>query len=125
MLLDLIKADLKLLSIEQDHFISEKKLIAEGKIDEAITKLKDLGLIYEGILDKPKGKQIEDWEPREQMLFKSSNYGDEIDRPLQKSNGEWTYFANDIAYHFDKYQRGSQKLIDIWGADHGLSLIHI
>ena len=119
LLLDLIKADLKLLSIEQDHFISEKKLIAEGKIDEAITKLKDLDLIYEGILDKPKGKQIEDWEPREQMLFKSSNYGDETDRPLQKSNGEWTYFANDIAYHFDKYQRGSQKLIDIWGADHG------
>ncbi len=119
LLLDLIKADLKLLSIEQDHFISEKKLIAEGKIDEAITKLKNLDLIYEGILDKPKGKQIEDWEPREQMLFKSSNYGDETDRPLQKSNGEWTYFANDIAYHFDKYQRGSQKLIDIWGADHG------
>ncbi len=119
LLLDLIKADLKLLSIEQDHFISEKKLIAEGKIDEAITKLKDLDLIYEGILDKPKGKQIEDWEPREQMLFKSSNYGDETDRPLQKSNGEWTYFANDIAYHFDKHQRGSQKLIDIWGADHG------
>ena len=119
MLLDLIKADLKLLSIEQDHFISEKKLIAEGKIDEAIKKLKDLDLIYEGILNKPKGKQIEDWEPREQMLFKSSNYGDETDRPLQKSNGEWTYFANDIAYHFDKYQRGSQKLIDIWGADHG------
>mgnify|MGYP003310111409 FL=1 len=119
LLLDLIKADLKLLSIEQDHFISEKKLIAEGKINEAITKLKDLDLIYEGILDKPKGKQIEDWEPREQMLFKSSNYGDETDRPLQKSNGEWTYFANDIAYHFDKYQRGSQKLIDIWGADHG------
>ena len=119
LLLDLIKADLKLLSIEQDHFISEKKLIAEGKIDEAIKKLKDLDLIYEGILNKPKGKQIEDWEPREQMLFKSSNYGDETDRPLQKSNGEWTYFANDIAYHFDKYQRGSQKLIDIWGADHG------
>ncbi len=119
LLLDMIKADLKLLSIEQDHFISEKKLIVEGKIDEAITKLKDLDLIYEGILDKPKGKQIEDWEPREQMLFKSSNYGDETDRPLQKSNGEWTYFANDIAYHFDKYQRGSQKLIDIWGADHG------
>ena len=119
LLLDLIKADLKLLSIEQDHFISEKKLIAEGKIDEAIKKLKDLDLIYEGILNKPKGKQVEDWEPREQMLFKSSNYGDETDRPLQKSNGEWTYFANDIAYHFDKYQRGSQKLIDIWGADHG------
>jgi len=119
LLLDLIKEDLKLLSIEQNHFISEKKLIAEGKIDEAIKKLKDLDLIYEGILNKPKGKQIEDWEPREQMLFKSSNYGDETDRPLQKSNGEWTYFANDIAYHFDKYQRGSQKLIDIWGADHG------
>ena len=65
------------------------------------------------------GKQIEDWEPRKQLLFKSSEYGDEIDRPLQKSDGEWTYFANDIAYHYDKYLRGSTHLIDILGADHG------
>ena len=78
-----------------------------------------MNLIYEGILDKPKGKQIEDWEPRKQLLFKSSEYGDEIDRPLQKSDGEWTYFANDIAYHYDKYLRGSTHLIDILGADHG------
>ena len=76
-------------------------------------------LIYQGELEKPKGKMIDDWEPREQMLFRSSTYGDEVDRPLQKSNGEWTYFANDIAYHFDKYQRGASHLIDIWGADHG------
>ena len=78
-----------------------------------------MNLIYEGMLDKPKGKQIEDWEPRKQLLFKSSEYGDEIDRPLQKSDGEWTYFANDIAYHYDKYLRGSTHLIDILGADHG------
>jgi len=71
------------------------------------------------VLDPPKGKKPDDWEPRPQMLFKSTNYGDEVDRPLQKSNKEWTYFANDIAYHFDKYKRGSTHLIDILGADHG------
>ena len=94
-------------------------MVNKGKIDEAINALKDQDLIYYGTLEQPKGKVIEDWEPREQMLFKSSSYGDEVDRPLQKSNGEWTYFANDIAYHFDKYKRGSDHLIDILGADHG------
>ena len=82
-------------------------MVKKGKIDEAINELKEQDLIYHGTLEQPKGKVIEDWEPREQMLFKSSLYGDEVDRPLQKSNGEWTYFANDIAYHFDKYKRGS------------------
>ena len=80
---------------------------------------KDMDMIYRGTLEKPKGKEIEDWEPREQLLFRSTKFGDEIDRPLQKSSGEWTYFANDIAYHFDKIQRGSNHLIDILGADHG------
>ena len=119
LLLENIKEDLGKLSINQDVFVSEKELITQGKIDKTIDELKNMNLIYEGILDKPKGKQIEDWEPRKQLLFKSSEYGDEIDRPLQKSDGEWTYFANDIAYHYDKYLRGSTHLIDILGADHG------
>ena len=118
-LLSVIKSDLAKLSINQDLFVSEKNLIQQDKITTAIEILKKQGLIYEGILEPPKGKQIDDWEPREQMLFKSSKFGDEVDRPLQKSNGEWTYFANDMAYHFDKYQRGSKHLIDILGADHG------
>ena len=119
MMLVMIKNDLKNLNINQDIFVSELELVKKGKIDEAINELKEQDLIYHGTLEQPKGKVIEDWEPREQMLFKSSLYGDEVDRPLQKSNGEWTYFANDIAYHFDKYKRGSDHLIDILGADHG------
>ena len=119
MMLEMIKNDLKNLNINQDIFVSELELVKKGKIDEAINELKEQDLIYHGTLEQPKGKVIEDWEPREQMLFKSSLYGDEVDRPLQKSNGEWTYFANDIAYHFDKYKRGSDHLIDILGADHG------
>ena len=118
-LLSIIKNDLSKLDINQDLFVSEKNIVEQGKIASAIEILKQKGLIYNGVLEAPKGKQIDDWEPREQLLFKSSKFGDEIDRPLQKSNGEWTYFANDMAYHFDKYQRGSKHLIDIWGADHG------
>ena len=118
-LLSMIKDDLSKLDINQDLFISEKNIVEQGKITAAIEILKQQGLIYNGVLEAPKGKQIDDWEPREQMLFRSSKFGDEVDRPLQKSNGEWTYFANDMAYHFDKYQRGSKHLIDIWGADHG------
>ena len=94
-------------------------MVSKGKIDEAINNLKNSGLVYNGVLDPPKGKIPDDWEPRAQMLFESTKYGDEVDRPLQKSNKEWTYFANDIAYHFDKYSRGSDHLIDILGADHG------
>ena len=118
-MINLIKEDLAALSIHQDIFVSEQDLVNSGKIDEAISNLKKSGLIYEGVLDPPKGKTPDDWEPRPQMLFKSTEYGDEVDRPLQKSNKEWTYFANDIAYHFDKYVRGSNHLIDILGADHG------
>mgnify|MGYP001491874009 FL=1 len=118
-MMDLIKDDLAAISIHQDIFISEQDLVSDGKIDEAIKTLKKSNLIYEGVLEPPKGKKPDDWEPRPQMLFKSTNYGDEVDRPLQKSNKEWTYFANDIAYHFDKYQRGSNHLVDILGADHG------
>ena len=118
-MMDLIKDDLAAISIHQDIFISEQDLVSDGKIDEAIKTLKKSNLIYEGVLEPPKGKKPDDWEPRPQMLFKSTNYGDEVDRPLQKSNKEWTYFSNDIAYHFDKYQRGSNHLVDILGADHG------
>ena len=118
-MMDLIKDDLAAISIHQDIFISEQDLVSNGKIDEAIKALKKSNLIYEGVLEPPKGKKPDDWEPRPQMLFKSTKYGDEVDRPLQKSNKEWTYFANDIAYHFDKYQRGSNHLVDILGADHG------
>jgi len=118
-MMNLIKEDLAAISIYQDIFISEQDLVSNGKIDEAIKALKKSNLIYEGVLEPPKGKKPDDWEPRPQMLFKSTNYGDEVDRPLQKSNKEWTYFANDIAYHFDKYQRGSNHLVDILGADHG------
>ena len=118
-MMNLIKDDLAAISIHQDIFISEQDLVNNGKIDEAIKTLKKSNLIYEGVLEPPKGKKPYDWEPRPQMLFKSTNYGDEVDRPLQKSNKEWTYFANDIAYHFDKYQRGSNHLVDILGADHG------
>ena len=118
-LLDQIKSDLSSLSINQDIFVSEQSLINNGKINDTINILKNMDMIYKGVLEKPKGKEIEDWEPREQLLFRSSKFGDEVDRPLQKSSGEWTYFANDIAYHFDKIQRGSDHLIDILGADHG------
>ena len=118
-MMNLIKEDLAAISIHQDIFISEQDLVNNGKIDEAIKSLKKSNLIYEGVLEPPKGKKPDDWEPRPQMLFKSTKYGDEVDRPLQKSNKEWTYFANDIAYHFDKYQRGSNHLVDILGADHG------
>ena len=93
--------------------------MSRGLGDVYKRQLKDMNMIYRGTLEKPKGKEIEDWEPREQLLFRSTKFGDEIDRPLQKSSGEWTYFANDIAYHFDKIQRGSNHLIDILGADHG------
>jgi arginyl-tRNA synthetase len=77
------------------------------------------GLIYEGVLEPPKGKTPEDWEPREQTLFKSTEYGDDVDRPVKKSDGSWTYFAPDIAYHYDKVSRGFDLLIDVFGADHG------
>ena len=119
MMVSMIKNDLNNLNIQHDLFVSELELVSKGRINEAIDELRSQDLIYHGTLEKPKGKTVEDWEPREQMLFKSSLFGDEVDRPLKKSNGEWTYFANDIAYHYDKYKRGSNQLIDILGADHG------
>ncbi len=118
-MMDLIKSDLDLLGIEMDTYFSERSLYDSGQIEAALDRLKNNGLIYKGILEPPKGKKTEDWEPREQTLFKSTLHGDDVDRPVLKSDGTWTYFAPDIAYHFDKITRGFDLLIDIFGADHG------
>ncbi|MGI3167716.1 arginine--tRNA ligase [Pseudooceanicola sp. C21-150M6] len=115
----LIREDLQLLGVEMDHFFSEKSLYGTGKIEAAIEDLNSKGLIYKGVLEPPKGKVPEDWEPREQTLFKSTDHGDDVDRPIMKSDGAWTYFAPDIAYHYDKISRGYDLLIDVFGADHG------
>lgn len=118
-MMELIRGDLKALGVEMDVFYSEKSLYGTGRIEAALKALDDKGLIYRGTLEPPKGKLPEDWEPREQTLFKSTEYGDDVDRPVQKSDGGWTYFAPDIAYHFDKIERGFDMLIDVFGADHG------
>ena len=118
-MMDMIRADLKALNIEMDVFYSEKSLYGTGQIEAAIDDLDSKGLIYEGVLDPPKGKKPDDWEPREQILFKSTEHGDDVDRPIKKSDGVWTYFAPDIAYHYDKISRGFDEMIDIFGADHG------
>ncbi|WP_416915625.1 MAG: arginine--tRNA ligase [Roseicyclus sp.] len=118
-MMDLIRADLKALGVEMDVFYSEKSLYGTGRIEAALDDLRAKGLIYEGVLEPPKGKTPEDWEPRSQTLFKSTDFGDDVDRPVMKSDGAWTYFAPDIAYHYDKITRGFDELIDIFGADHG------
>ena len=102
-----------------DHYFSEKSLYGTGQIEAALASLEAQGLIYEGVLEPPKGKLPEDWEPREQTLFRSTAYGDDTDRPVKKSDGGWTYFAPDIAYHYNKIERGFDELIDVLGADHG------
>ena len=118
-MMDLIRADLNSLGVHMDVFYSEKSLNGTGKIESAINDLREKGLIYEGVLEAPKGKKPDEWEPREQTLFKSTDHGDDVDRPVQKSDGSWTYFAPDIAYHHDKVARGFDHLIDVFGADHG------
>jgi arginyl-tRNA synthetase len=115
----MIRDDLAALGVEMDVFYSEKSLYGTGRIEAAIEDLRAKGLIYRGTLAPPKGKLPEDWEPREQTLFKSTDYGDDVDRPIMKSDGGWTYFAPDIAYHHDKVTRGFDALIDVFGADHG------
>ncbi|MBV1867895.1 MAG: arginine--tRNA ligase [Marinosulfonomonas sp.] len=115
----LIRDDLAAIGVTMDRFFSEKSLYGGDKIEAAIKALDDAGLIYEGVLEPPKGKLPDDWEPREQTLFRSSAHGDDVDRPVKKSDGSWTYFAPDIAYHYDKVTRGYDQLIDILGADHG------
>ncbi len=118
-MMDMIRADLASLGVEMDVFFSEKSLYGSGRIEAALEELDAKGLIYEGVLPPPKGKPDDDWEPREQTLFKSTDHGDDVDRPVKKSDGGWTYFAPDIAYHYDKVQRGFDELIDVFGADHG------
>ena len=116
-MLVMIRADLALLGIHHDLFSSEAELQAAGKPEAAEAELRSRGLVYDGVLEAPKGETPEDWEPVELPLFRSSQFGDDQDRPIKKSNGQWTYFGADLAYHFQKSQSADQ-LIDIWGADH-------
>jgi len=118
-MMDLIREDLGALGIKHDVFTSERALVEAGRVDEALKTLEDRGLVYTGVLDPPKGKKPEDWESRPQTLFKATQFGDDVDRPLKKSDGSWTYFASDIANHFDKFKRGFANQIDVMGADHG------
>lgn len=118
-MMDLIREDLAVLNIRHDEFSSERALVDAGGVDAALATLDAEGLIYEGVLEPPKGKLPDDWEERPQTLFRASDFGDDTDRPLKKSDGSWTYFASDLAYHQDKYRRGFTRLIDVWGADHG------
>ena len=115
-----IREDLAALGIAHDVFFSERSLqTGRDRVAEAVERLAADGLIYRGVLPPPKGQVPEDWEDREQTLFRSTAYGDDIDRPLLKSDGSYTYFASDIAYHYDKMLRGTDHLIDVLGADHG------
>ena len=115
----LIRSDLSALGVKLDIFTSERSLVDAGEVDACLQELEGRDLIYEGVLEAPKGKKPEDWEARPQRLFKAVEFGDDVDRPLKKSDGSWTYFASDIAYHRDKYKRGFPRQIDVWGADHG------
>lgn len=120
MLMEAIKRDLKALRVEHDVFFSERSLI-HGQVDqvaEAISKLRSQGLIYEGRIPKPKDHDEGEWEDREQTLFKSTDFGDDMDRALMKSDGSYTYFANDVAYHFNKLERGFDCYFNVLGADH-------
>ncbi|MGB0749668.1 MAG: arginine--tRNA ligase [Magnetospiraceae bacterium] len=118
-LMEVIREDLAQLGVVHDLFSSERALVDSGRVDTALDYLRDNDLIYHGILEPPKGKKLEDWEAREQTLFKATQFGDDVDRPVQKSDGAWTYFATDMAYHRDKFTRGFSAMIDVWGADHG------
>ncbi|MAX00568.1 MAG: arginine--tRNA ligase [Sphingomonas sp.] len=116
-MMEMIRADLALLGIHHDVFASEAELQAAGKPEAAEKWLREHDLVYDGMLEAPKGETPEDWEPVELPLFRSTKFGDDQDRPIKKSNGAWTYFGADLAYHFQKSQNADQ-LIDIWGADH-------
>ncbi len=118
-MMERVREDLGKLGVHHDVFTSERMLVDAGKVDDAVAVLQERDLLYIGTLDPPKGKTPEDWEPRPQMLFRSTMFGDDVDRPIKKSDGSWTYFASDIAYHLDKYRRGFASQIDVLGADHG------
>jgi arginyl-tRNA synthetase len=117
-MMDLIREDLAALGVHQKIFTSERKLVEDGMVEAGLKTLEEMGHIYTGVLDPPKGKKPEDWEPRPQTLFRATDFGDDVDRPLKKSDGSWTYFASDIANHLGKFQRGFSEMIDVWGADH-------
>jgi len=117
-MLEMIRADLALLNVRMDVFSSEREIAQSGQVERAIAALKEMGLIYEGTLEPPKGELPEDWEPRVQTLFRSTAFGDDVDRPVMKSDGSWTYFAPDIAYHWNKVNRGFDALVNVFGADH-------
>src|SRR6204780_4023040 len=121
MMMETIKGDLAALNIAHDVFFSERSLIETGnnRVAETIDFLRAKGDVYEGRLPPPKGAPVEDYEDREQTLFRATAYGDDVDRPLLKSDGSYTYFASDIAYHKNKFDRGFRNLVDVWGADHG------
>ncbi len=114
-----IREDLAALGVHHDVFTSERALVASGAVDAALQRLDRANRIYIGRLDPPKGKLPDDWEERDQTLFRARDFGDDADRPLKKSDGSWTYFATDIAYHLDKFRRGFRTMVDVWGADHG------
>ncbi len=114
-----IRQDLAQLNVQMDAFFSETTLIDSGAIEQTLDELRCRGLIYEGVLPPPKGAVQEDWEPREQALFRSTLHGDDVDRPVLKADGSWTYFAADLAYHYNKVTRGFDELINVFGADHG------
>ncbi|MHA1538982.1 MAG: arginine--tRNA ligase [Alphaproteobacteria bacterium] len=118
-MMNLIREDLALLNIKHDVFTSEQDLRDQGAVEEVLALLEEKGLIYTGVLEAPKGKLVDDWEARPQTLFKATAFGDDVDRALKKSDGSWTYFAPDIAYHYDKFKRGATQMIDVLGADHG------
>jgi arginyl-tRNA synthetase len=121
MMMAQIRGDLTALNVRHDVFFSERSLSDGngGAVAATIDELRQKGLIYQGRLTPPKGQPIEDWEDREQLLFSASQFGDDVDRPLRKSDGSYTYFAADIAYHRSKFERGFCHMIDVWGADHG------
>jgi arginyl-tRNA synthetase len=121
MMMEEIKGDLAALHIKHDVFFSERSLLESGnnRVSATIDYLRSKGDVYEGRLPPPKGGPVEDYEDREQTLFRATAYGDDVDRPLLKSDGSYTYFAADIAYHKDKFDRGFRNLVDVWGADHG------
>jgi len=114
-----IRDDLAALNVRQEVFFSERELTNSSAVEATIANLRAKDLVYEGRLPPPKGQPVEDWEDREQTLFRSTQFGDDVDRPLRKSDGSYTYFASDIAYHKSKFDRGFRSMIDVWGADHG------
>ena len=121
----LIKKNLNSLGITHDNFVSEKNIVLNNEVEAVIKFLEKNNFVYKGKIKAPAGENNKDWIEREQLLFKSTDFGDDKDRALQKSDGTWTYFASDVAYHKNKVDRKFDYLINILGADHALSLIHI